>query len=348
MASQTAVYIVGARGYSGQVLVQLCQRHPEIKLAGLCVTDASWSPSETFPFLSGVPALDVDSVLNTLSKDDCVFLATPAGASNSLAPKFLDAGAKVIDLSGAFRLPPDERGSWYPLDWPADLDFSSIAFGIQPFDSPSQQTRLVSNPGCYATASMLALIPLLKASLIETDWVVVDAKSGVTGAGRKATESLLFSEVDEDFRAYRVFKHQHQPEIEYTCQRLTGQEVSLQFTTHLVPMKQGLQVSLYAKSKSTSLDIDTLLKAYQDAFEQDPFVRVEAFESDQGESVLAKTAMVKGSPYAGIACAVSKGQVFVSCVIDNLWKGAASQAIQNFNAIYGLDSWSGLVEVGDS
>lgn len=318
--------VVGARGYSGLELVGWLLKHPLVKL-----TEAYASKSFPLhlevedPAVADIRVAGEDQVLQTSA--DVVFLATPAEVSVELAPKLAALGKKVIDLSGAFRLQKHAVKDWYSFDVGPEL-LRNAHYGLVPFAGPvkSAAGMLISNPGCYATAVQMALVPLLKRGLIASDMLVVDAKSGTSGAGRKAQEGLLFTEVAEDIRPYRVGKHQHQPEILEGLENFAGAKPELFFSTHLLPVRHGILASIYAKAKTSSLQ--QIEDAYAEAFVNYPLAKWGRLEE---KPQLAKLTKVVGTPETRISFELRDGKLFVFSCIDNRLKGAATQAIENLN-----------------
>src|SRR5712671_5024425 len=330
----TPVGIVGASGYSGLELSRILALHPrvEIKLLG----SDKWA-GDTAARRAGLPG--AAGKLRYAPQDKCAelsrecavaFLATPAEASLELVPRLLESGVKAIDLSGAFRL---RDASLYPKHYGfqhARPDLLSEAFyGLPELARAPRGARLVANPGCYPTAAALALAPLIDARLLAPDPLIVDAASGVTGAGRKSAEDFSFAEVDGDFRAYKVLKHQHQPEI---AQALTR---PLTFTAHLLPVKRGILATCYARlppGRSAGELKEALLHKYAEA----PFVEV----LDTPDQVGLKG--VIGTNGCRVAVAADGETAVVISAIDNLVKGAAGQAVQNLNLIHGWPETTGL------
>ncbi len=268
---------------------------------------------------------------------DVIFLATPAEVSLDLAPKILSQGKMVIDLSGAFRLKMNDYKKWYGFEHSEKTLLQKADYGLAPFAGPSS-AKLISNPGCYATAISMALIPLLKHNIIIEDGIVIDAKSGTSGAGKKAAENLLFTEVDGECLPYKVGRHQHLPEIQEAVKAFSGKELDAHFTTSLLPVRRGIIAGIYAKlSKGmTAKDVEAALtKAYAEY----PLVAFSAVERDPGLLQLKK---VVGTPMTHISYAVEGQKLYLFSCIDNLLKGAASQAVENFNRITDQPLWMGL------
>lgn len=324
MQQQTTVSIVGARGYSGLELAKLLLDHPAVQLTHCFATkEFKLSDEILHPQASSVTCLTDDQVLTNLT--DIVFLATPAEVSLHLAPKILAQGKKVIDLSGAFRLQNSDIQKWYGFTHTEPALLKEAQYGLVPYCGATT-ARLIANPGCYASAISLALIPLLKHDLIEPDSLVIDAKSGTTGAGRKAGENLLFSEVDGECLPYRVGKHQHLPEIQETVQTFSGRAVSPHFVTHLLPVKRGILASIFATSKTK--DVAEIAKAFDAEYAGYPLVR-----HGRDISKLARLANVVGTPFTNISYELTENKLYLFSTLDNLLKGAASQAVENLNRL---------------
>jgi N-acetyl-gamma-glutamyl-phosphate reductase len=328
------VGIIGASGYSGLELSRILALHPQVELK-LLGSD-KWA-GDTAARRAGLPG--AAGKLRYAPQEKCAelsrecavaFLATPAEVSLELVPRLLESGVKAIDLSGAFRL---RDASLYPKHYGfqhARPDLLSEAFyGLPELARAPRGARLVANPGCYPTAAALALAPLIDARLLAPDPLIVDAASGVTGAGRKSAEDFSFAEVDGDFRAYKVLKHQHQPEIAQTLAR------PLTFTAHLLPVKRGILATCYARlapgRKAGELHA-ALLHKYADA----PFVEV----LEMPDQVTLKG--VTGTNRCQVAVAADGEVVVAISAIDNLIKGAAGQAVQNLNLIMGWAETTGL------
>ena len=321
--------IVGARGYSGLELAKLLFKHPGIKLTHAFATqDFSLSDDLFEAEAKQVVCLPEHQLMKHLT--DVVFLATPAEVSLKLAPQILAQGKKVIDLSGAFRLKKNDYQKWYHFEHTAKDTLTSAQYGLVPFAQPAnRETNLIANPGCFATAISMALIPLLKKSLIQTEGLVIDAKSGTTGAGRKALENLLFSEVAGNCLPYRISQHQHYPEIQEAVELFTGQRIEPHFSTHLLPTQKGIIASIYATSTTDSME--EIEAAFASEYEGNPLVQY-------GTNIakLAKLTGVTGTAKTHISYALANRKLYVFSVIDNLMKGAASQAVENLNRLLDL------------
>ncbi len=326
------VAIAGATGYAGQELVRLLARHPGVTLTRATASQATSQPRR-LPALARiwdgeVHPLDVDALVDAA---DTIFLALPEAASAELAPQFLAAGRRVVDLSGAFRLRDDAfRATWYPATGALP---AGVAYGLTEFEFDAiRDARLLSNPGCYPTASLLALLPLQRAGLLRPAAdLTIDAKSGISGAGKAPSDRTHFCENHGSVAAYGVFGHRHTPEMEQAL----GQSVT--FVPHLVPLDRGLMASVYARlvPGTTAAQVTA---AFQSAYAAAPFVRL---TGDQ----LPEIKHVAYTNFCDIGWKVDDAgaRVFLVSVIDNLVKGAAGQAVQNFNVMHGLDERTGLL-----
>lgn len=325
------VAIIGATGYAGQELVKLLARHPAVTLT-LAMGSQATSAPRRLPALARVwdgevRPLDLEAVARGA---DAAFLALPEAASATVAPSLLAAGLRVVDLSGAFRLRQDDaRGRWYPAtpSMPA-----GVAYGMTEFERDAiARAALLANPGCYPTASLLALLPLERAGLIApgTD-IVVDAKSGLSGAGKAPSDRTHFSENHGSVAAYGAFGHRHTPEMEQALGR------GVTFVPHLVPLDRGLLASNYVRLRAgtTAAEVGA---AFEQAYAAAPFVRLTGAE-------LPEIKHVAWSNYCDIGWTVDEagGRALIVSVIDNLLKGAAGSAVQNFNVMHGLDETTGL------
>lgn len=340
--SSISCSIVGARGYAGIETARLLLHHPHAELK-TCFATGEFKLSDflTNPRARGVSCLPEAEIMQNLS--EVVFLATPAPVSLALAPKILAAGKKVIDLSGAFRLKKNDYSQWYGFEHTEKALLAQAQYGLSPWVGPVPGS-LVANPGCYATAISLALIPLLKTDLILENAIVIDAKSGTTGAGKKASESMLFSEVDGECLPYKVGRHQHYPEIREAVEAFSGKTIDAHFTTSLLPVRRGIIAGVYAQllPGKTLQDVEA---AYAQAYGDYELV---SFGALAQEPALLSLKKVVGTAKAHLSFEVVGSRLYVFSCIDNLLKGAASQAIENFNRISdlpvatGLGSWEGL------
>ena len=335
--------IVGSTGYSGVELIRLLLTHPNVGITSvISSSSAGESLTAGYPHLTEImtdtlDAVDIDLIR---SKADVVFTATPAGVTTELAPKLLAAGLKVIDLAGDFRLKSGETfAKWYGLKPADDAFLQKAVYGLSEiYDKEVAGADFISNPGCYPTSALLGLIPALKAGWIDPDTIIIDAKSGVSGAGRGVSLGVHFAEVNENFKAYNVNKHKHIPEIEQVLSREAGRKVVTTFTTHLVPMTRGIMSTMYGELNGSRNEQD-FVDLYREFYQGRKFVRVR----DAGTWPATKE--VYGSNYCDIGFAVDArtGRVTIISVIDNVVKGAAGQAIQNLNIMMGWDETLGLL-----
>jgi N-acetyl-gamma-glutamyl-phosphate reductase len=329
-AKPVRVAVAGATGFAGQELIRLLARHPFLTLTAATGSQSTSTPRR-LPSLSKIWDGTVVPLDAAALDADAVFLALPEAASAELAPKLLQRGMRVIDLSGAFRLRDDEKRSrFYPATASLPKD---VAYGLTEFELESIKTaRLLSNPGCYPTASLLGLLPLQRAGLLKpgTD-IIIDAKSGISGAGKAATDRTHFSENHGSVAAYNPFGHRHIPEMEQAL----GQAVT--FVPHLVPLDRGLLASIYAHLVPGTTAA-AVARAFEQAYADAPFVRL------TGDN-LPEIKHVAHTNFCDVGWKVDEatGRVFVVSVIDNLVKGASGQAIQNFNVMYGFDQKTGLL-----
>lgn len=343
MSGKIKVAIIGSTGYGGVELIRLLLQHPNVEITSvISSSQAGASIADGYPHLSEIMTDKLDGIdaKEIKRKADVVFLATPHGVSAELVPGLLETGLKVIDLSGDFRLKDASiYEQWYKHK-PADAAYLEKAvYGLAEVfgDDVHPGVDFVSNPGCYPTATLLGLIPALAAEWIDPTSIIVDAKSGVSGAGRGLSLANHYSEVNENFFAYKVNRHQHTPEVEQVLSRIAGFDVTVTFTTHLVPMTRGILCTMYA-TLTEQVSEEELITLYKRYYEGRPFVRVRA------EGKLPATKEVWGSNYCDIGFSVDKrtGRVTIISVIDNLVKGAAGQAIQNLNLMMGWDETLGL------
>jgi len=352
------VAVVGARGYSGLELVRLLLQHPEAELAACLANEASsFSLADYLPehAAAKVPVLPLSRLEELLPSLDTVFLATPAEASLELAPRLLAGGVHVIDLSGAFRLQEGseaERSAryelWYKAKHPHPALTAQAVYGLVPFQKKPLAGRgktLVSNPGCYATAVLMAITPLLKAGAIEPASLVIDAKSGTSGAGRKASEAQLFTEVSGECLPYRVGRHQHLPEISEWAKAFSGRAIDPFFNTHLLPVRRGIIASVYASLAPGKTAADAA-SAYAEAFAGYPLARVTQLDAAASGQLSPQLALslkrVTGTARVHIGFQAVGTKLYVFSLIDNLMKGAASQALENFNLLHDLPAATGL------
>ncbi len=335
------IAVVGASGYTGVELLRLLSRHPDTEL--VCVTSrqyAGQSVSEVFPSLRGSLDLVFEDVNpeGLAGRADLVFTAVPHQTAMGIIPDLLAAGCRVVDLSADFRIRDVViYEAWYQEHTARGLLCEAVYGLPELFRGQIPDARLVANPGCYPTSVALALAPLLEQALIDTSTIIVDSKSGTSGAGRAAKVDTLFCEVNEGFKAYSLPRHRHTPEIEQTLSILAGSSVTISFTPHLLPVNRGILSTCYA-SLSSPLTLQALHDVYLEKYAAETFVRV------LPKGHLPNISQVRGSNYCDIGLAVDDrtGRVIVLAAIDNLVKGAAGQAVQNMNLMLSLPEKTGL------
>jgi N-acetyl-gamma-glutamyl-phosphate reductase len=325
------IAVIGATGYAGQELVRLLARHPAVALTLATGSQATSTPRR-LPALARVWDGDVRPLdLAAVTREaQTAFLALPEAASAEVGPALLAAGLRVVDLSGAFRLRnPEARSRWYPAT--AAMP-EGVAYGLTEFEHDAiAGARLVSNPGCYPTASLLALVPLVRADLLEPGSdLVIDAKSGLSGAGKAPSDRTHFSENHGSVAAYGAFGHRHTPEMEQALGR------GVTFVPHLVPLDRGLLASHYVRLRAGTTTAE-VTRAFEESYASAPFVRLTAGE-------LPEIKHVVWSNFCDVGWKVDEasGRAFIVSVIDNLVKGAAGSAVQNFNVMHALDETAGL------
>ncbi len=335
--------VVGATGYSGAVCASILASHPDFELAFATSDKAVGEPLAPRLGLS-ISRRDLRYASHAhaekLSEEvDAVVLATSAEIAMDLAPA-LAKRTRVVDLSGAFRLEPGSYPRWYGFDHRAPDALDAAFYGLpELFGAPPKDARLVSNPGCYATAALLATAPIFGAELASSDRLILDGKSGISGAGRRGEEAYSFVELAEELRAYKVGAHQHTPEIARHLQRYTrGSRPRVTFTPHLVPLRRGLLVTAYMTARD-DVTAESVAEALERAFAGSSFVRVVPVDQVSAHAVA-------GTPLAHVGATVTDGTIVSICAIDNLMKGAASQAVQNLNLWFGLKDTSGLEGIG--
>ncbi len=334
--------IVGASGYTGLELMRILSGHPGVALR--CVASRS---EQGRPVAAVFPSLRCRISLEFIAPDtaalagcDVVFFATPHGTAMQAAPPLLEAGVKVIDLSADFRLQDAQLWStWYGLEHTSPGLLNQAVYGLTEIHRELiKQADLVANPGCYPTAVLLGFIPLLEQGLVDVTGLVADAKSGISGAGRQVQLNTQFCESADTFSAYAADGHRHLPEMREGLQQLTGEDVGLVFVPHLLPINRGIEATLYAPLLNRQVDLHAIYaERYQD----------EAFIDVMPPGSCPDTASVRGSNMCRIACFVPEAgeMAVISVVEDNLVKGAAGQAVQNMNVMFGLDETAGLLHL---
>jgi N-acetyl-gamma-glutamyl-phosphate reductase len=336
------VGIVGATGYAGQELLRLLMQHPECEvkyITSRSYVDKRFS-SVYGNFVKIVEDQCIEKEMIELAKEvDVLFIALPHGIASANINDELLSFTKVIDLGADFRLKDiNVYDKWYKTEHKSSELLEEAVYGLCELNRVKvKEARLIANPGCYTTCSILSLTPLLKEGMIETDSIVIDAKSGVTGAGRGLDLGIHYAECNESIKAYKLAAHRHTPEIEQELSIAAGEEITLTFTPHLVPMNRGILVTAYAKLND-HYSYDDIKRVYEKYYNDEYFIRL------LPEGVFPETKWVKGSNFCDINFVVDQrtNRIIVLGTIDNLVKGAAGQAVQNMNIAFGLQEKIGL------
>jgi N-acetyl-gamma-glutamyl-phosphate reductase len=337
------VGIVGVTGYTGEELIRLLLNHRRVHISGLFSSSACGKPiSEIFPGFAG--RLDLvclkPDMQNIAAKCDAVFLALPHTTSMDLVPQLVKAGKRVIDLSADYRLKDHQvYEKFYQYKHKDKANLQNSVYGLpELYRAEIKKAKIVANPGCYPTAAILALAPLAALGRVDFDSIIIDAKSGVSGAGRKKTEEFFSSPDKEDFKAYKIGVHQHTPEINQILSGLADKKVKVTFVPHLLPVKVGILETIYVKkSKKLKGKSQKLVALYKKFYKKEPFVRIKA----DGEFPGLKD--VVGTNFCDIGIREDPESVIIICAIDNLIKGASGQAVQNMNIMYGFPEKTGLL-----
>ena len=333
------VAIVGASGYTALELIKLLLRHPQVKITAVTSRQEGSPPiSQLHQSLAGRLDLRCEDLSpeQIAERADVAFACLPHGASTAVIPKILAAGCKVIDLSADYRLSdPAVYEQWYGEVHTDPTRLGSTVYGLpELFAAKIPGSDLIANPGCYTSTSILALAPLLCAKLIEPTGIIIDAKSGVSGAGRSPKQNLLYAECNEGLSAYSVGKHRHTPEIEQVLSDASGQRVSVVFTPHLVPMDRGILATIYPRLIRPATQAE-LLKVLRDFYKGKPFIRI--------VDHLPSTKDSAHTNFCDITVRFCRDQLIVIACLDNLIKGASGVAVQNFNLLCGFDETTALL-----
>ncbi|TVR78519.1 MAG: N-acetyl-gamma-glutamyl-phosphate reductase [Chitinophagaceae bacterium] len=334
--------IIGATGYTGSELARLLLFHPNVEI--VAITSESHSGKKfsdihaQFTNMLDMPLCSVNDIDE--QNIDVAFLALPHGVSMDYVKKFRNSSFKIIDFSGDFRLENKlVFESWYNMEHKYEVGFERFVYGLpELYKEVIQKADYVANPGCFPTGSLLALYPLLKNNLCEEKGVIIDAKTGTTGAGIKPSATTLFSNVNDNFAAYGLKKHRHTIEIEYHLSNLTNLNINLQFTPHILPVDRGILTSCYIKNaqKVTEQNLKDLYKSH---YKEDPFIRMRENPPSLKD--------VRGTNFCDIYLTTDErtGNIIIVSAIDNLVKGASGQAVHNMNIMYGLEETKGLNQI---
>ncbi len=332
------IAVLGATGYSAKELIRLLLAHPHAEITALTTRQ------EDEPHLGDVHLalrgrldlrLENLNAAEVAKRADCVFCCLPHAASAEVIKNLLAAGTRVVDFSADYRLnDPAIYKKWYEHEHPDPARMAETVYGLpELYRKRIAPAQLVANPGCYPTSAILPLAPLLQAGVISPEEIIIDSKSGVSGAGRTPKANFHFPECNESFSAYGVGTHRHTPEIDQVLSDVAGAETQVIFTPHLVPMDRGILTTAYA-TPTKNLDAAAVLDVLRKVYAKEPFVRI--------VDALPATKDVVGTNYCDITARVVRGRVVIVSVIDNLIKGAAGAAVQNFNLMYGFDETTAL------
>ncbi|HLD69299.1 MAG TPA: N-acetyl-gamma-glutamyl-phosphate reductase [Candidatus Omnitrophota bacterium] len=336
------VGIIGVSGYSGMLALELLLKHDDVRLTYVGAQNTQGRLDQICPRLKGKTDLHCDKfdLKKALQAVDLFFLAVPHTASMPITPKLLQAEKKVIDLSADYRLKSKQvYERWYEVKHTDTKNFSRAVYGLPEFYREDiKKASLVANPGCYPTAALLALAPLVSTRTDSIQSIIIDAKSGVSGAGRKVVSNLMFAEVNENFKAYKVLSHQHTPEINLYLSKMAGRSIKTTFVAHLLPINRGILETIYVRMNE-KVSESVLYDLYRKFYKTEKFVRVLPLGSQP------EIKDVTATNYCDLGLVVSKDKnlIVITSVIDNLMKGAAGQAVQNMNLMCGFAEDKGLV-----
>ncbi|SFP78995.1 N-acetyl-gamma-glutamyl-phosphate reductase [Salibacterium halotolerans] len=332
--------IVGATGYGGIELIRLLHNHPEIEsMTVFSSSQEGKQMAESFPHVTGIVELTLEDIdAKKLKQHDVVFLSTPPGVSAELSTK-LNGQTRIIDLSGDLRLKhADTYRSWYKRESAPDTLLQEAVYGLTEWHREEVTAAvLLSNPGCYATTVLSGILPLIKEEAADAGSLIIDAKSGTTGAGRSPSAMTHFSEMNDNLKIYKVNEHKHTPEIEQELARFSKKEEPVTFSPHLVPMTRGIMATMYVPL-ARGWNREDLEELFEQCYRDSPFIRI------RKDGALPFTKEVYGTNYCDIGFTVDErtGRATIVSVTDNLMKGASGQAVQNMNLMFGLPETSGL------
>ena len=340
------VGIIGATGHTGEVLIELLLNHPNVRITQLFNSGKSGQGSQVisdvFPkFKHRLELVCTKPDWAKIKKDcDLVFLTLPHTVSMKFVPKLLSLGKKVIDLSADYRLiNPSVYEKFYKVTHADKVSLKDAVYGLpELYRAKIKTTKLLANPGCYPTSAILALAPLLAMNLVDLSSIIIDAKSGVSGAGKKLEKEFLFSEIQGDFRAYKVNVHQHSPEINQVLSKMSGKKVEVVFVPHLLPIERGILSTIYLKkAPGAKLKVKSLTDLYKKFYKNEPFIRIKP------DGTFPRIKDVVKTNFCDIGVQDFGGTIIVISAIDNLLKGASSQAVQNMNIMYKFPETTGLL-----
>lgn len=334
--------VLGATGYAGIETVRILSCHPEVKITKLISQSfVGKKISDVYPSLKNVCDIECEqlNIKDICESCDVVFTALPHGASKQVIPELYKSGIKIIDLSGDFRYnSPEVYEKWYGEPHCAPEILKESVYGLCEIHRDEiKNAQLIGNPGCYTTCSILALYPLLKSGIVSHSNIIIDAKSGVSGAGRTQNLPYSFCECTENMKAYKIATHRHTSEIEQELSEAANDEILVSFTPHLIPLKRGILATSYA-NLNCDIDDSKVYDIYKEFYKGEHYIRI------LKPGMLPETKNVAGSNFADIGFKIDKRlkRIVVSSAIDNLFKGAAGQAVQNMNIMFGLDETTGI------
>lgn len=334
------VSIIGASGYSGTELLKILLRHPNIEVTHVFAnSSAGKRVDELYPHFRAVTNLVYEEYsIEKVMSDDLIFIALPSGEAMNFVPALIDAGKKVIDLGGDFRLHDTQfYTKYYQHEHKAEKYLSKAVYGLPEWNKQKiQSAQLIANPGCYATSVLLPLLPLIKENLIESTGITISSLSGVSGAGRSSSVDLSFTEINESVKAYKVGVHQHTPEIETVLKDFGNQQSTVTFVPHLIPMTRGIYSTLFTTPKG-NISFEQIESAFKKYYSTAPFIRLIG-------GAVPEIKHVQYTNFCDIGWKVYErnNQIIIHSVIDNLVKGAAGQAVQNMNLVFGCNETFGL------
>lgn len=334
--------IIGATGYGGAELIRILQRHPNMSVHSVHATSLiGESLVNNYPHMQSFIDKNIEQVnITKIAKEvDVVFMATPSGVSTQMAAQFLAEEVKVIDLSGDFRIKDaDIYSQWYGIEPAKDTLIDQAVYGLTEWvEEDFSKIDLISNPGCYPTSALLGLAPVVKAGLVDLNSIIIDAKTGVSGAGKGLSQATHYSETNDNFKAYKINEHQHTPEIEEKIKNWNQGLEYITFTPHLAPMTRGIMSTMYMTA-TEKITEDQLIELYCEMYKEDYFVRIRK----KGDHPTTKD--VSGSNFCDISITYDErtNRITIISVIDNLVKGASGQAVQNMNKMFGFEEKAGI------
>lgn len=335
------VSIIGTTGYGGIELLRILHRHPVFNIHSIHSTKDEVPIWNEYPHLYNILENKIETINyeKIAENSDLVFLATPSGVSSKLVEEFSNKNIRIVDLSGDLRLKKlGEYEQWYKKEPANNLVVEQAVYGLSEWNAEEiRKADIIANPGCYATSALLGLGPVTQGNLIDSESVIIDGKSGTSGAGKSLSKGSLYAEVNENFKIYKVNEHQHTPEIEQQLTQWNAHMGPVTFSTHLLPITRGIMTTIYVKLQ-TKMRTEQVHELYNEVYKHQPFIRVRPLNTYPSVKEVA------GSNYCDIGVNVDErtGRLTIVSVIDNLMKGAAGQAVQNANMMYGLDETTGL------